>query len=167
MPAAARVTGDPVVLRTWRARKLRPVVLWGVVLVFLAFMAVARFVVHSGEAVKALALAAVAALVPLLPGVINRQEFRLTDRGLDRRLHDPKKPREFRVVFAWADLAAVVPTRHGFKYARRLPPSGRARRFWNRHLSDAYSGEVQVEEADRAAVLAILADRVPAVTSGG
>jgi len=156
-----------VVLRTWRARKLRPVVLWGVALVFLAFMAIAWFVVHSGEAVKALALTAVAALVPLLPAVINRQEFQLTERGLDRRLHDPKKPRDFRTVFAWADLAGVVPTRHGFKFTRRLPESGRARRFWNRHLSDACSGEVQVEDADRAAVLAILADRVPDVTSGG
>lgn len=48
------VQEDPLVEYEWRARTLPPIVAVYVIGVFLLFMALARFLFHSGEAVKAL-----------------------------------------------------------------------------------------------------------------
>ena len=49
--------------------------------VFVGFMALAHLVFHSAEAVKALALTAIGALVTLVPTVLARTEYRLTASG--------------------------------------------------------------------------------------
>ncbi|MBZ0268336.1 hypothetical protein K8I85_09295 [bacterium] len=157
-PAAAAPTTTPPVPFRWSARKSHPVVLFYVTLVFLAFAALAHFGFHSPTGAKALGLALLAYLASMAPRAFARIEYRLTDTGLDGR-PATGRPREFREVFRFDQLRRVVPMRHGFRYSKRLPPSGRWRRFWREHVSDAYSGEVHAESEDRSRVLRLLADR--------
>ena len=142
-------------LDRWTARKVRPIVVLYVVLVFAAFMIVAFFVFHSMEAVKALLLAAVAAVGATVPGVMERTEYRMTGAGIDRRPVKPKQTRDFETVFAWSELDRIVPMRHGFKYFKTMDEQGPVRRFWNTHLCDRYSGEVHVECEDLDRVLGL------------
>ena len=150
-------TEDPMGLCHWTARKMEPIVLVWVALVFLAFMALSLFVFHSVAAVKALAAAAVASLIPMVPAVLNRVEYELTERELSRRTLDPKKPKDFKRVFMLDELSHIVPTRHGFKYCKTLNDSNALRRLWKLHVSDAFSGEVHVETSDQKRVLGELA----------
>ena len=83
--------------------------------------------------------------------------WRLTESGLEKRLMNKKKPRDFKRVFEWGELDHVVPTKNGFKFYKPVGDSNPVRRFWNKHISDAFSGEFQVETEDRAVVLEILA----------
>jgi len=164
-PEAPVAPGDrPVILHRWTARKLHPIVLVWTALVFLAFIALAVFVLHSPAAAKALVLAAIGFLVPLVPGVVARSEYRLTDEGLERRTVSRKEERTFEDVFRWSQLDRVVPMRHGFKFTKRLDEPRRLQRFWKTHLSDRFSGEVHVESGDRERVMAILSDRVSSPT---
>ena len=156
--AGASDADEAVVLCHWTARKMQPMVLVWVAVVFLAFMALSHFVFHSAAAVKALALAAVGFLVPLVPGVLSRVEYRLTEHELTSRMVDPKNPKDFKCVFVLDDLSHVVPTRHGFKYYKTLNEPSGLRRFWKIHVSDAYSGEVHVETTDQKRVLGVLAE---------
>jgi len=151
-------TVQPAVLYQWSARKLQPVVLLYVALVFLVMMAVAHFVVHSRSAVTALATAAVAAIVPLVPAVLMRMEFRLTDQELERRPLTDQRPKPFERVVRLTEIDHVVPIRHGFKYFKAIDEPRPLHRFWKRHLSDRFSGEIHVEKADQHRVLAILAE---------
>lgn len=154
-PPAGAAAGvePPEVLCTWTARRMRPVVLLGVLGVFAAFMLLAHFVFHSTEAVAALAMAAVAAVVPLVPAVRARVEYRLSDAALDSRLVTPDDSKRFKRLFEVGGLSHVVATRHGFMFRRPLNTTSPLRAFWRRYLSDAYSGEVHVESADRQRVL--------------
>jgi len=136
---------------------LQPIVLLGVVLVFLAFMGLSLFVFHSVAAVKALAATAVASLVAMVPAVLSRIEYRLTERELASRTLDPKKPKDFTGVFMLDELSHIVPTRHGFKYFKTLNDSSALRRLWQLHVSGAFSGEVHVETVDQKRVLGELA----------
>ncbi len=154
-PVAA-ADDQPEVVFQWSARKLQPIVLLYVAAVFIAMMALAYFVVHSTTAVKALAMTAVAAIVPLVPTVLMRVEYRITERALDRRPLDKEKPRTFEEVVRFDQLSHIVPVRHGFKFYRLVTDTNPLRRFWKAHISDAYSGEVRVEAADRESVYEIL-----------
>jgi len=145
----AAADDHPEVVYQWSARKLQPIVLLYVAAVFAAMMALAYFVVHSMTAVKALAMTAVAAIVPLVPTVLMRVEYRLTERALDRRPLDKEKPRAYEEVFRLDQLSHIVPLRHGFKFYRPVTDTNPLRRFWKAHVSDEFSGEVHVEKADR------------------
>jgi hypothetical protein len=149
-------TGEQTVFHHWSARKLHPIIVVYVATVFAAFMAFSYFVVHSMPAVKALAITAVGAMFPLLPGVINRVEYRLTESGLEKRLLDKKNPRAFEDVFQWDQLSHVHPIKHGFKFYRPINESKAIRRFWKAHISDGYSGEFRVETTDRDDVVDVL-----------
>jgi uncharacterized MnhB-related membrane protein len=148
---------EPEPMCTWTARKMRPVVLVSVLGVFAAFMLLAHFVVHSSDAVVALATAAVGAVVPLVPAVLARSEYRLTREGLDRRPVTRDVPKPFTRRFDADGLSHVVATSHGFKFYLPVNTTRPVRAFWRRHLCDAYSGEVHVEAADRERVLGALA----------
>ncbi|MBD3222812.1 hypothetical protein GF314_16415 [bacterium] len=148
----------PEVLHRWSARNLQPVILVYTALVFLVFMAAARFLFHSPEAVKALAIGAVGFIVPLSAGLVGRREYRLLGDVLQRRPDTPRRPRDFEGVFRIGDLSHVVPTRHGFKFYRRLDEPRALRRLWKLHVSDAYSGEVHASGPDRDRVIDLLAD---------
>ncbi len=154
--SATAANDDPEVLYQWSARRMSPIVLLYVALVFVAFIAVSHFVFHSPTAVKTLAMTAVAVIVPLVPAVLGRDEYRITDGRLEHRSVNKEKPREFENVFELDQLSSIVPMRHGFKFYRPLNESNPFRRFWKTHVSDAYSGEVHVERADRERVAEIL-----------
>jgi hypothetical protein len=151
---------DAEMLYLWTARKLRPVVLLYVAGVFAGCIALAFFVVGSAEAVKALLMAAVGVLIPLIPAVASRLDFRLTRSRLERRPHSEAEPKDFDTVFEMADLDRVVPVRSGFRYVKALDAANALDRFRKLHLSDRYSGEVQVGDDDRATVLGLLSDFV-------
>ena len=100
-PAADLGAGEgPAILHEWSARKVQPRVVVYVALVFVVFMALAYFVFDSMTGVKGLALASVGAIVPLIPGVLNRTEYRSTEAGIESRTLDKKNPKEFRKSFA-------------------------------------------------------------------
>lgn len=145
-----------VVLHHWSARKLHPIIVVYVAAVFLACMAVSYFLVHSMTAVKALAIAAVAAVFPLFPSVINKVEYQLTESGLEKRPLNRRTPQEFKSVFLWDQLSHVIPMKHGFKFYKPMNDSNPFRRFWKAHISDAFSGEFHVEVGDRDKVLSIM-----------
>ena len=155
--SAAANAEEPVELCHWTARTMEPIVLVWVALVFLAFIALSLFVFHSVSAVKALVAAAVAALVPMVPAVLNRVEYRLTERELASRRLDPKTPRDFKRVFMLDELSHIVPTRCGFKFFNTLDEPSFLRRFWKTHISDAFSGEVHVAKEDQERVVGVLA----------
>jgi hypothetical protein len=124
-------------------------VLFGVILVFAVFAALAHFVFHSPEAVKALGMAALGSLGGVIPGVINRHEFRLTQAGLDKRVFKENDPPDFQKVFAWGELDHVVRTRHGFKFYKPITDKRAIDRWWKKWFSSGYSGEFQVGNRDR------------------
>ena len=154
--SAAAADDQSEVLFRWSARKMQPIVLLYVAAILVAMMLFSYFVVHSMAAVKALAMTAVASMVPLVPAVLSRVEYRITGQGLDRRSVNKEQPREFENVFELDQLSYIVPMRHGFKFYRPLNESNPFRRFWKTHVSDEYSGEVHVERANRERVLEIL-----------
>ena len=148
---------EPAVLYRWSARRMQPVIILYVALIFVGMIAVSHFLVRSPTAVKALALAAIGFIVPLFPGVMSRTEYRLTETGLDKRPLDDKKPKEFQEVFRWDRLSHVVPVKYGFKYYLKLGAVSRLQRFWKYQVSDAHSGEFHIEATDRDEILAVLA----------
>jgi hypothetical protein len=140
----------------WTARRLQPIVLLWVVAVFAVLTALAVFVFQSRTGVKALIVGAVGFLVPLVPQVLSRVDYRLRERVLERRTRRREEPEEFETFIEVDDLSHVVPVRHGFKFYRPIDGPGAFRRFWKRHVSDRYSGEVHVERPDQPRVFAAL-----------
>lgn len=102
-------------------------------------------------------MTAFGAIASLIPGVINKIEYRLTKEGLEYRPLNQKKPAAYKKVFQLDELGHIVPKKRGFKFYLPLNESNPLRRFWKRHISDAFSGEVHVEDADREKVLDVLA----------
>ena len=100
--------------------------------------------------------AAVGALVPLVPGVNAKVEYRLTATGLAKRSLGRGTPASFQDVFRWDQLSHIVPLRHGFKYYLTVNEPRPLRRFCKVHLSDAFSGEVQLEPEDQERVRDLL-----------
>lgn len=154
---------------TWSARKVRPIVVLYVIGVFLAFVLLAHFVFHSGDAVRALLVAAVGSVASLVPGILTRTEYRLTRTGLARSAVRKGQPREFEHVFSWDEITRLVPTTSGFRYYLGVQSTGRLARFVRLRLLRGRSGEVRVEKEDRERVEAILARRgiVSAERPGG
>ncbi len=101
-------------------------------------------------------VAAVGAIGAATPGVLEKVGYQLTGSGIEKRKSDPKKPGEFTNVFRWDELSHIAPTRHGFKYFKVLNETNALVRFWERHLSDAYSGEVHVGKHDLDRVLGLV-----------
>jgi hypothetical protein len=145
-----------MVLDCWSARRVQPIVLLYVIAVFAGFVAMAYFVFHSGDAVKALVIAAVGALAATVPSVIGKVEYRLNDSGIDKRPVNEAKPHDFEGVFSWDELSHVVPLKQGFKYFKTMKETSAVRRFWNLHISDRFSGEVHVEKSDLERVLKLV-----------
>ena len=67
------------VLDGWTARKAQPIVVLYVVVVFTAFVALAHFVFHSPQGVKALLVALVGAIGAAVQPLIDKVEYRLTE----------------------------------------------------------------------------------------
>ena len=132
--------------------------------VFVIFIAVSFFVFHSTAAVKALVAALAASFLGLLPGFLSKIEYRLTEKGLEKRAVTEKKTGDFKTVYSWDQLRYVIPINHGFKYYLQSPETNPLRAFWNRHISDTYSGDISAEKQDRDTIIGILnARQIPAV----
>jgi len=146
-----------VIEYTWKARSMRLSTILYVVAVFVGFMALAQFVFHSFEAVKALLFTAIGSIGVLIPQFLIRIEYRFTDTGLaKRRAVKAKKPQAFKDVFLWDQLSHLIPTKTGFKYYKRVEEAGLIKRFLELHVSDKFSGEFHVESEDRERVRAII-----------
>ncbi len=154
---ATALSGDAsTVLDHWSARKVQPIVMLYVVAVFVVFIALSVFIFHSPEALKALVIAAVGGVAATAPGVLEKVEYRMTGSGIEKRTVNAKKPRPFKDVFRWDELSRVSRMKHGFRYDKTMPEASRLRRFWKKHISDGYSGEIHVERGDLDRVLAIV-----------
>jgi hypothetical protein len=119
-------------------------------------MALAHFVFHSAEGVKALLLAAVGSVVSLVPSIQTRVEYKFTETGLAKRPSQAKKPRAFKDVFTWDELSHFIPTQSGFKFYKQIQASNPLARFLKLHFSGDHSGELHVEREDRDKVQAII-----------
>jgi len=147
---------NPTVGHEWRARPLDPVIGAYVAGVFMGFMALAHFVFHSGEAVTALFFTAVGSLVALLPNMLARVEYRLTEAGLEKRPSGGKEGRPYKKVFYWDELSHFVPTSSGYKFYKRIESSNALSRMIKLHLLGDHSGEFHVERDDLPQVKRIL-----------
>ena len=150
---------DSEILCHWSARRIQPRTLFYVIGVFAVFIMLSYFVFHSMPAVKALALTAFGAIVSIIPGVVGRVEYRLTDQGLERRPINQKRPGGYKNVFNLSQLSHIVQKRHGLKYYLNLEESNPLKRFWKSYFSDAFSGEVHIEKTDRERVIEALRQR--------
>ncbi len=153
---------DPTVEHEWRARTIRPMIGVYVAGVFVGFMALAQFVFHSREAVAALFFTGVGSLVALLPNMMARMEYRLTEAGLEKRPRGGGEGRPFKKVFDWDELGHLVQTSSGYKFYKRIGPSGAVSRMIKLHLLGDHSGEFHVEPDDLPQVKSILEQhRIP------
>lgn len=157
--ATAESVEEPTILFQWSARKLQPVVLLYVAAVFIAFIALSFFIFHSMAAVMALAMTAVAAIVPLVPSVLMKIEYRITEGGLERRTLNRDEPQAYERVFRFDELGHMVPIGHGFKFYFPLDAPSALKRFWLKHISDEFSGEVHVEKQDQKKVVNLLKEQ--------
>jgi hypothetical protein len=130
-----------------------PIVLFYVVLVFAAFIALSLFIFHSADAVKALLIAAVGAVIATIPGVMEKIEYRMTEAGVEKRASKKRESGPYQEVFRWEELSRIVPVKHGFKYYKIMNETNPLRRFWKTHVSDQFSGEVRVGKTDLERVL--------------
>jgi len=150
-------TAAPEILHGWTARKLPAWIPVCVVAIFLGFMAFAWFGIHSRHAVRALAMSMFGVVVPLLPAVLVRVEYRLTGAGLERRMPAGGAKSAFRPVFRWDELEGVRAGRSGFGYrlnrgagdAPADPPS--------RRRAAGSAGEIPVPADQREAVHGVFA----------
>jgi hypothetical protein len=144
----------------WQARIMQPTfVLVYLAVVFGALIALAFFVFGSIAGVTSLVVAALGAIVALLPNILTRIEYRLSEEGIEKRRVRQQDPAPFTELFRFPELDYIVPMRHGFKYYKKMDPAPPIREFLNRHFSDKYSGEVHLEKEDRSRILAHLAER--------
>lgn len=144
------------ILLEWSARKVRPIILVWLALIFLVAMAGVWFTVHTREAVMALLAAGAAAIGSAVPGVVNRIGYRATVDVLEKLPPSKKKKREFVTVFRWDELSHVRPGKYNVKYFKHLAEPNVLRRFWKLHISDSYSGEFHMEAENRDEILAML-----------
>ena len=149
----------------WISRKLRPITLLYVLLLFGAFITVSHFVFHSGDAVKALAIAAFAFIIALLPAILVKIEYRATDAGVEKRSIRAGNPGSYTDAFQWDELSHVVFAKNGFKYFKHMDVRNPILRFLYTQFSDKFSGEIHVEPADWVRVKALLAERDVTVRS--
>ena len=106
-----------------------------------------------------MAVTAIGAMVGLLPSFLSRVEYRLSESSLEKRRVKQKEPAQFKELFRFPELDYLVPMKYGFKYYKMMDSVTPLKNFFNRHISDQYSGEVHLEKADRDRILKHLAER--------
>jgi len=132
----------------WSAHKVPPSIIIYVALIFLVFIAVSYFGFRSPEAVKALIFTAIGSIVPLVPVILTRVEYRLTREKLESRIIRKNNQKPFNTLFLLDQLSHIVKSHGGFKYFKEFKEDKPSRRFWKKHFSDQYSGEVKLEKED-------------------
>lgn len=139
---------EPEILLQWTARKMQPSVILYVILIYIVFIGLAYFVFHSATAAKTLAFTLVGIIVPLVPSILKRIEYKLTGHDLMSRTKTPDDKEEYKPVFALDKLDYIVKIKHGFKFYLSIEEKNSSGRFWKKHISDKYAGEVHVETDD-------------------
>ena len=147
---------DSAVELIWNARSVRPVVSLYVAGVFFGFMALAHFVVHSAEAVKALLLTGIGSVAALMANTLIRIEYRFTEVGLAKGPFKAKEPKALKQVFLWDELSHLIPTSTGFKFYKRVTATHGMARFLKLHVFGSHSGEFHVEREDLGKVRAVI-----------
>jgi hypothetical protein len=140
----------------WSARRMSPKIMLYVAIVFILFIAVSYFGFHSITAVKGLVITAFGSIVALIPMVFTRVEYRLTQQRLESRQIRKKEQKPYKIVFLLDQLSHVVIIDNGFKFYLVLKERNSILRFWKKHISDHYSGEVRLENKDAERVLTTL-----------
>lgn len=140
----------------WSARKMQPVVLIYVGLVFLIFILLSYFIFHSMDAVKALAITGGTFILTGLPAVTKRIEYRLTKHSLEQRPLVKNKVPTYSQVFPLDQFSHIKLMQHGFKFYLHRDEMNSLRRFWKMHVLTGYSGVVPVEKRDMERVLGVL-----------
>ena len=155
MESDATATGGngSTVLDQWSASKIQPIAILYIVAVFAVFIVLSIVVFHSRDAVRALLVAAVGGVAAIVPGILEKGEYRLTESGIEKRTVNTKKPRPFKVVFRWEELDRIAPMKHGFKYFKILNETNPLRRFWKGQICAEFSGEIHVGKQDLQRVL--------------
>jgi len=144
----------------WTARSMRPIfALIYLPVVFAVLIALAFFVFNSIAGVTSLVMSGIGAVVALLPSLLTRVEYRLSESGLEKRPVRRQNPAPFRELFRFPELEHIVPRKHGFMYYKKMDSTTALRDFYRRHISDEYSGEVHLENEDRERILTHLAER--------
>lgn len=139
----------------WSARRMSPKVLLYVGFVFIAFMVISYWGFNSLSAVKALAFAAIGSIVTFLPLVFAQIEYRLTGQLLESRPLSKKVEKPYKFLFQLNQVSHIIPIDGGFKYYLILKEENWILRFWKKHISDRYSGEVKVEKKDSERIISI------------
>lgn len=145
MPA---IKENSKVLHHWSARKIHPSVLIYVVIIYFALIAIVYFGFNSRKVVITLAATLAGIILPLLPGVLKRIEYKLTAQTLEQRPLTPENTTEYKEVFKLNQLDHIVKIKHGFKFYLTIDEQKPFKLFWKKHLSDKFSGEVHVESGD-------------------
>ena len=140
----------------WSARRMSPKVMLYVAIVFILFIAVSYFGFHSVTAVKGLTYTALASIMSLIPMVFTRAEYRLTQESLEYRPIRKKEQKPYKTLFLLDQLSHVVKIDSGFKFYLILKERNSILRFWKKHISDHYSGEVRLENKDTERVMTTL-----------
>ena len=68
-----------------------------------------------------------------------------TKDKLENRPVNNKNPKPFKTLFRLDEIDHLKPINNGFKYYLTL----NNKNFWNKHISDKYSGEIKLEKVDR------------------
>lgn len=137
----------------WSVRKISPKILLLIAIVFLIFIAIAYFGFHSTNAVQALIYSALGSIVTLLPGVFTFLEYRLSKEKLEYRPIRKKSQKSYKTIFLVKELSHLVKTADGVKYYLKFSENNSIRRFWKKHISDKYSGEVKIPNNDTSKIL--------------
>lgn len=138
----------------WSARKMPPIVIVYVVLIFITFMAISYWGLHSTTAAKTLAFTAIGSIVPLMPLAFARIEYQLTKQKLESRSYIKKATKPYAVLFKVDQVNYIVRTGSGFKYYLKFEEKNGFKRFVKKHVSDKYGGEVKIEKPDVEKILA-------------
>lgn len=146
-------SGDIELGYQWKARKIKPIILIYVGMIFFIFILISHFVFHSSEAVKALLITALGTIGPLSIAMFNRIEYKLTKEMLEHRPINQNKPSEFKTLFSLDQKINIKRAGSGLKYFLPLEESNPLKRFLKMNFSDKYSGEILIEKEDRKKVL--------------
>lgn len=138
----------------WSARKMPPIIIVYVVLIFIAFAAISYWGLHSTTAAKTLAFTAIGSIVPLMPLAFARIEYQLSQQKLESRSSIKKTVKPYTELFRLDQVSYIVRIRSGFKYYLTFKEDNKILRFFKKHISDKYAGEIKVEKSDAERIIA-------------
>jgi hypothetical protein len=140
----------------WSARKMSPKVILYVAIIFIAFIALAYWGFHSLAAVKTLFFTALAYILSVLPIVFSHLEYRLSAQKLESRQVKKQDPKPYKTLFQLAEVSHLVKSSGSLKYCLNFEEANRFHRFFKKHFSDRYSGEIKLAPKDSEQIIAAL-----------